>query len=216
MNTGNVPASVGSCPLILKLLLHVVALLPWPVYVAVNAVVVSAWLTSPGSPLSLMSGAGSISSVQAAVTRASESRQRSVVVMAHSPVAKRLPATCDGPWIPALGSRVRAPDDDTRWFLDQPVISAPVRRTLSQADRRVKHSIAMWISRNQSVPILSVVTPTARGAVAARWETVADQLGCAPSPASAAHSGASAAKRCFDGAIVCASDLAESDAIKRS
>src|ERR1043166_366887 len=88
MNTGNVPVVVGSCPLMLKRVLQVVALLPWPVYVAVNAVVVTAWLTSPGSPVSLVSGAGSISLVQAAVTSVSESRQRSVVVMARSPVAE--------------------------------------------------------------------------------------------------------------------------------
>src|ERR1043166_3834359 len=100
MNTGNVTASVGSCPLILKLVLQVVALLAWPVYVAVNAVVVSVWLTSPGSPVSVVSGAGLIASVQAAVTTASESRQRSVVVMARSPVAKRLPAICDRPGVP--------------------------------------------------------------------------------------------------------------------
>src|SRR4051812_39083953 len=62
----------------LNVVLHV-ELLPWPVYVAVKAAVVTAWLTSPGD-----AGAGSVtaSSVQALVIRASESRTRIGGVMA--------------------------------------------------------------------------------------------------------------------------------------
>src|SRR5262245_25203534 len=49
MNTGNVPASVGSAPLMLKVVLQVVAPLPCPRYVAVNVVVVSDAVVTPGS-----------------------------------------------------------------------------------------------------------------------------------------------------------------------
>jgi hypothetical protein len=69
--------------------LHVVAPLPWPRYVAVKLVVVTAWVTSTGS-----SGGwpGSGASVQAPVARASESKQGSAVFMSGSPVARALPA----------------------------------------------------------------------------------------------------------------------------
>src|SRR5262245_3910494 len=96
MNTGNVPAVVGSWPEMLNVVLQVVPL-PWPVYVAVNAVVVTDCATSA---VSSAAGAATDSSVESSVhaVAASESAsgsesRRGEAVMAQVSCREALPAS---------------------------------------------------------------------------------------------------------------------------